>query len=467
MQFNTTWPFKSKISKLEKISKDSLGNIDLVLDNKSLRFHEKEIISTNLKADFFSTINDFKSKRLPNNRQWIWDNLWQIFLSFIFSCGFLNCFINYRFAYFPNDLIIGFLILFGLFLIIFFIFLGYIWHILKRYLISKYAPFFMENDIIEIRLHNLTIQFRCISLYSLQEVKNTIDIRKDNTGSIFEKKELVVLRSSYPYSGVLVNLFILLFFVLLFYLNSENPTWWYVIFNIDISPNWLKSYGENFGALSEKYINYFRGDEKGFFKLFFDGMISGIGLFLLSFVIILCIGLFILLFFLFILAFVWQFFFLFGFKEKLNRKIWWVLLIVSFIYLFFTIYIVSLSDLDNVFLSHTTRKNFITFNLLVVPVSLVLGIFIGLIYLLFDKSVKKEIFNKTKNSRDSILMCFDLNDSVTIEHCNGQIYTLPDFQSQEVPIIDDQIPYFKLSHLFDFKHIDFDLINELKDRKLE
>jgi hypothetical protein len=64
-------------------------------------------------------------------------------------------------------------------------------------------------------------------------------------------------------------------------------------------------------------------------------------------------------------------------------------------------------------------------------------------------------------------MCFDLNDSVTIEHCNGQIYTLPDFQSQDVPIIDDQIPYFKLSHLFDFKHIDFDLINELKERKLE
>jgi len=464
MQFNTTWPFKSKISKLEKISKDSLGNIDLVLDNTSLRFNEKEIISTNLKADFFSTFNEFKSKLLPKKDNWMWNHQWQIFLSFIFSCGFLNCFINYRFDYLPTDLIIGFLILFGLFLIIFFIFLGYLWHILKRYLISKYAPFYMENDIIEIRLHNLTIQFRCISRYSLQEVKNTIDIRKDHTGSIFEKKELVVLRSSYPYSGILVQLFILLFFVLLFYLNSENPTWWYVIFNIDISPNWLKSYGENFGALSEKYINYFHGDEKGFFKLFFDGMISGIGLFILLFVIILCIWLVLFCVFCVFFAFIWQFFYLILFKDKLNKKIWIVLLIVSFIYLFFTIYILFLSDLDD-----TTQLNFLIFNILVVPVTLVLGIFIGLIYHLFDKSMRKEIINKTKtkNSRDSILMCFDLNDSVTIEHCNGQIYTLPDFQSQEVPIIDDQIPYFKLSHLFDFMHIDFDLINELKERKLE
>ena len=135
----------------------------------------------------FSTFNEFKSSLLPKKRQWISDNLWQIFFSFIFTCGLIN-WKKYRY---DVSILGDYVLFFLLFGIPMFIFLGYLWHILKRYLISKYAPYYMENDIIEIRLHNLTIQFRCVSRYSLQEVKNTIDIRKDHTGSIFENQVII------------------------------------------------------------------------------------------------------------------------------------------------------------------------------------------------------------------------------------------------------------------------------------
>ena len=479
MPLNPTWPIKSKTSILKTISKDEFGNIDLVLDNKSFRFNEKEIISFSLKSDFYSSPHQIKNSQKPNLMNWLWNHKWQFFLTFIFLCGLINWFNYYEIFgadYLKNpyygeselikkqslrSVVICF-IMFGLPL---FFSLGYFWKLLKRYLIIKYSPFFLESDIFEIRLHGLTIQGRCSSRTSLLEIMNTLNVegnKNTSFGDAASKRELVTLRSTFNYGDV-IHLCILVFFVMLFFLNVETPNWWYSIFNakdelrdgVTYFPNWIQTYGENFGMSSVNYISYFHGNEKGIFELLFDGILSGIGL-----LITISIGIIVLIL-LIILGFtgyLWPILTLFLFRTKINRKIFIGLFFLSLIHCIAFIYFINT-------IGETPEMRFwMILNVSAMPTIFLIKFILGITILSFRRTRGKD--NKIdikapKNMPQSIGI--DLHHSAQVIKFEENYYSLEDLRKNKIPIISDEIPHFKLNHLFKFQYIDFDLINKLMD----
>lgn len=468
MPLNSIWPFKSKISKLRTISKDELGNIDLVLDNKSFRFNEKEIISIALKSDFYSELHQIKNSQRPNLRKWIWNRKWQLFLTFIFLCGLINLF-NYHEIfetdYQNNPYKSGYEIiakqslrtveicLLILVLPIYFS-LGYFWKLIQRFLIIKFAPFFMQTDIVEIRLHDLTIHFRCTSSIELAEVMKTIkseEYQIESNEYPTSKSDLVVFR--YFNFGDIFHLTILLCFILLFVINSEAPNWWYSIFNFpdELIPSSLHNYGKNYGLDSLKYTSYFQGIEKGFIMLFFDGLISGIGFFLtLTFGVIVLTLLILMVF----ISFTWPLFILFGLKGKINRKIWIVLFIISLFYCMAFVYIVESNE------EIPESRNWMIFNVAILPVIFLVLFLFGII------NVFLELINNVITSGFKPL---NKSNSIRIEKRNSDYFikfeehyiSINDLKMNKIRIISEEIPHFKLNHLFKYKFINYNLINEL------
>ncbi len=479
MPLISTWPFKSKTSILKTISKDGLGNIDLVLDQKSFRFNEKEIISASLKSDFYSATNQIKNAQKPNLRKWIWNRKWQFFLTFIFLCGLINWFNYYEIFgadylknpyYSESELIkkqalrsvVICFIMFGLPL---FFSLGYFWKLLQRYLMIKYSPFYLESDIFEIRLHGFTIQGRCSSRRSLLEIINTLNIEVNKNisfGDAASKRELVALRSTFNYGDV-IHLFIVVFFVLLFFFNAETPNWWYSIFSAKnelmggagFFPDWIQIYGENFGISSVNYISYFHGNEKGIFELLFDGISSGIGLLITISIGIIFLILLILLGF---TGYLWPILILFYFRTKFNRKIFIGLFFLSLVYCLAFMYFINT-------IGETPEMRFwMILNVLAMPTIFLILFVFGITILLLRRSSGKDYkieIKAPKNRSQSVVI--DVHHSAQVIKFKENYYSFEDLRNNKIPIISDEIPHFKLSHLFKFQYIDFELINKLMD----
>jgi hypothetical protein len=471
-----TWPFRSKIPRLKGISKDIFGDIDLVLSNTSYRFNEKDIISTALKSDYFSKLYLSKNSKIPGIIKWIWNHKWQLFLTLVFISGLCN-WMNYSELYqkepYKSTYISEFevlktislrslvksLLFFGLPI---FLFLGYLRKLLERYFISKYSNFFMVKDIVEVRLNGITIQFRCINDKEFQNVYNCIEITsKNQVTNLSEKQELVRFK---PFNyGDLVHVLFLTFFLLIFYIYRELPTWWYSLFNDanakhgGIFPEWLQSYGKNYGFGSNQYLWYFHGAEKGNLELFSDGAISGIGLIFCLLCIILC---FILVLIVGVFGFLWPLFLLFLYKDKLPKKVFYTLLVLSFLYVVFIFF-----ELDGSYLKFTEefKKNFALFNLLITPVFFIILFFIGLIILIYQK-LTGNTKEKTTETDNSIYMAS--KDLSTFIFHEGKTYELQDLKARKVPLIDSEIPYFKINHLFKYEHIDFEVIHSLRKKAL-
>ena len=479
MPLKPTWPFKSKTSILKTISKDDMGNIDIALDNKSFRFKEEEIISVSLKSDFYSSLHQIKNSRTPNLRKWIWNRKWQFILTFIFLCGLINWFNYYeifgtdysKIPYYSESELINnqslrsVVICFIMFGLPLFFSLGYFWKLLQRYLIIKYSPFFLDTDIFEIRLHSLTIQGRCSSLTSLKEIINTLNIEENKNmsfGDVASKRELVALRSTFNYGDV-IHLFRLVFFLLLFFFNAETPNWWYSIFSAKnelrdgaaFFPNWIQTYGENFGISSVKYISYFHGNEKGVFELLFDGISSGIGLLITISIGIMFLILGIILVF---TGCLWPILTLLLFRTKINRKIFIGLFFLSLIHCIAFIYFINT-------IGETPEMRFwMILNVSAMPTIFLIMFILGITILSFRRTRGKD--NKIdikapKNMPQSIGI--DLHHSAQVIKFEENYYSLEDLRKNKIPIISDEIPHFKLNHLFKFQYIDFNLINKLMD----
>ena len=490
------WPFKSKIPCLESIKNDADGNIVLDLTDKSFRFNEKDILSVKYESDFYSPT--YVRTESSN-----WHLFIQLVITFIVTCGIMNAVIYYSsMSHYQNfvslrnsvhdleshNLIDGeesyylsefiksdrsfssYLVIFNvlghylqgvyIFFPIIFLVIYYVTLLLKR-LIRKYIlltkrPFYLKKDLVFIRLHNQNINFRINQKGHTDIVGDLFRKKVDRT--TVKKKVRIIELYRVDYSP-LVYLGIIVVALGAFYLNYDEPYWWYKLFESheglhgEIRPPLL--------TLTEKMSNwtaYFAVLDRGMFGLFFDGVMSGLGL-----VLPLIISL-ILLVFVLIIALL-PFFFpsilvsLFGeilFPKIKKEVLNWIVYLVLITIIFF---LVAINE------PKSPNRNpgllgeyFINYWISVWAILLIAGLFF-LVKGIIEHRRKKETNDAEKPKKAPALRFIDYYpEELELRFSDGRVLTVGQF-------IDSSNPLLKDIYAFDFfayKYINFELLEQFK-----
>ncbi len=488
------WPFKSKIPCLESINNDADGNIVLDLTDKSFRFNEKDILSVKYESDFYSpTYVRTESSNWHLFNQWV--------ITFIITCGIMNVVIYYSsISHYQNfvslrdsvreleshNLIDGeesyylsefiksdrsfssYLVIFGaisysgdrflVYLAIIFPIVYYTVLLLRR-LIRKYIlltkrPFYLKKDLVFIRLHNQNINFR-INQKGHSDIVADLFRKKVDRTTVKKKVRIIELyRVNY---SLLISLGIFVVALGAFYLNYDEPYWWYKLFE---SHEGL--HGEITAPLlplTEQMSNwtaYFAVLDKGIFGLFFDGVMSGLGFILVPLILMVIIVL-VPLFFPSSLVFGFNVFLFPKLQKKIVDWIATLVLIVSFGFHLIVVLIfllrTPLNDSGKLFM-----KSFLYYLESVWSIILLSGIFF-LVKGIIEHRRKKETNDAEKPKEAPALRFIDYYpEELELKFSDGRVLTVGQF-------IDSSNPLLKDIYAFDFfayKYINFELLDQFK-----
>lgn len=490
------WPFKSKIPCLESINNDADGNIVLDLTDKSFRFNEKDILSVKYESDFYSPT--YVRTESSN-----WHLFIQLVITFIITCGIMNVVIYYssishydgymkiidvirkieamneamNLGFDYNNLseedkefiksdrsFSSFLVIFkvvcggsgGKFLVYFAIIFPSVYYtvLLLRRLIRKYIlltkrPFYLKKDLVFIRLHNQNINFRINQKGHTDLLADLFRKKVDRT--TVKKKVRIIELYSVDYSS-LVYLGILVVALGAFYLNYDEPYWWYKLFE---SHDGRDEMIQPLLPLTEKMSNwtaYFAVLNRGILGLFFDGVMSGIGLILLVSALLVLLGLALIVFFgdvcfpsvliLGIGTFIFP-------ETKMTKKILNVIATIVFLITF-----VGLSYIPVVFGDKFLRY----YTISVWAILLVVGLFF-LVKGIIEHRRKKETNDAEKPKKAPALRFIDYYpEELELKFSDGRVLTVGQF-------IDSSNPLLKDIYAFDFfayKYINFELLDQFK-----
>ena len=483
------WPFKSKIPCVESIKNDADGNIVLDLTDKSFRFNEKDILSVKYESDFYSpTYVRTESSNWHLFNQWV--------ITFIIACGIMNAVIYYSsISHYQNfvslrdsvreleshNLIDGkesnylsefiksdrsfssYLVIFGAisysrdrFLVYFAIIFPVIYYstVLLRRLIRKYIlltkrPFYLKKDLVFIRLHNQNINFRINQKGHTDIVADLFRKKVDRT--TVKKKVRIIELHRVNYS-LLISLGIFVVALGAFYLNYDEPYWWYKLFESHdgrdemIQPLW---------PLTIKMSNwtaYFAVLDRGIFGLFFDGVMSGLGLILLvsALLVLLGLGLIIVIgplcfpsvLILGIGTFIFP-------ETKMRNKILNVIATIVFLITF-----VGLSYIPVVF----GDKFFRYYTISVWAILLVVGLFF-LVEGIIEHRRKKETKDAEKPKKAPALRFIDYYpEELELKFSDGRVLTVGQFIDFSNPLLEDIYAF----DFFAYKYINFELLDQFK-----
>ena len=487
------WPFKSKIPCLESIKNDADGNIVLDLTDKSFRFNENDILSVKYESDFYSPTY---CKTESSKSNWHLFNQWVI--TFIISCGIMNAVLYYssishyddymkiidyinkygaedffnRFGYWLEDskrlefikdrsfssFLVNFEVLSGrdllLYFAIIFPVIYYLTLLLKR-LIRKYIlltkrPFYLKKDLVFIRLHSQNINFR-INQKGHTDLLADLFRKKVDRTTVGEKVRIIELyRVDY---SPLVYLGILVVALGAFYLNYDEPYWWYKLFESheglhgEIRPPLL--------PLTEKMSNwtaYFAVLDRGILGLLFDGVMSGLGLILLVSASLVLLGLVLIVAFgdvcfpsvliLGIGTFIFP-------ETKMTKKILNVIVIIVFFISFF-----GFSYTEVVF----GDKFFRYYTISVWSIILLAGIFFP-VKGIIEQRRKKETKDAEKPKKVPALRFIDYYpEEFELKFSDGRVLTVGQFIDSSNPLIQDIYAF----DFFAYKYINFELLDQFK-----
>lgn len=482
------WPFKSKIPCLESIKNDADGNIVLDLTDKSFRFNEKDILSVKYESDFYSpTYVRTESSNWHLFNQWV--------ITFIITCGIMNVVIYYssishydtyiyiidgireidamNLGFDYNDLsgdfkefiksdrsFSSFLVIFkvlsdsgGKLLVYFAIIFPIVYYtvLLLRRLIRKYIlltkrPFYLKKDLVFIRLHNQNINFRINQKGHTDIVADLFRKKIDRT--TVKKKVRIIELYEVDFSP-LISLGILVVALGAFYLNYDEPYWWYKLFESheglhgEIRPPLL--------PLTEKMSNwtaYFAVLDRGVLGLFFDGVTSGLGLIFLLIIGIASLGLGLVVGFV-PLCFPSALVIGIGvFIPKMKKIIGWVAAIAFFSNLFGFSYLADVLG-DKIFRYYVMS---------VWAILLVVGIFF-LVKGIIEHRRKKETNDAKKPKKAPALRFIDYYpEELELKFSDGRVLTVGQFIDSSNPLLQDIYAF----DFFAYKYINFELLDQFK-----
>jgi hypothetical protein len=461
----------------------------LDLTDKSFRFNEKDILSVKYESDFYSP-SYCKTESSKSKGQLVT----QLVITFIITCGIMNVvlyyssishydtylnFIDYirkygfedffkRIGYTLEDskrlefikdrsfssFLVNFEVLSGRDLLLYFAIIFpsvYYTVLLLRRLIRKYIlltkrPFYLKKDLVFIRLHNQNINFRINQKGHTDLLADLFRKKIDRT--TVKKKVRIIEFYSVEYS-LLVFLGILVVALGAFYLNYDEPYWWYKLFESheglhgEIRPPLL--------PLTEKMSNwtaYFAVLDRGVLGLFFDGVTSGLGLIFLLIIGIALSG-FALIFGLITLFVPSALVIGIGvFIPKMKKIIGWVAAPAFFS-----------NVLGFSYLADVLGDKFIRYYVMSVwAIILVAGIFF-LVKGIIEYRRKKETDDAEKPKKAPALRFIDYYpEELELKFSDGRVLTVGQFIDSSNPLLQDIYAF----DFFAYKYINFELLDQFK-----
>lgn len=459
------------------------------LTDKSFRFNEKDILSVKYESDFYSP-SYCKTESSKSKGQLVT----QLVITFIITCGIMNVvlyyssishydtylnFIDYirkygfedffkRIGYTLEDskrlefikdrsfssFLVNFEVLSGRDLLLYFAIIFpsvYYTVLLLRRLIRKYIlltkrPFYLKKDLVFIRLHNQNINFRINQKGHTDLLADLFRKKIDRT--TVKKKVRIIEFYSVEYS-LLVFLGILVVALGAFYLNYDEPYWWYKLFESheglhgEIRPPLL--------PLTEKMSNwtaYFAVLDRGVLGLFFDGVTSGLGLIFLLIIGIALSG-FALIFGLITLFVPSALVIGIGvFIPKMKKIIGWVAAPAFFS-----------NVLGFSYLADVLGDKFIRYYVMSVwAIILVAGIFF-LVKGIIEYRRKKETDDAEKPKKAPALRFIDYYpEELELKFSDGRVLTVGQFIDSSNPLLQDIYAF----DFFAYKYINFELLDQFK-----
>jgi hypothetical protein len=329
--------------------------------------------------------------------------------------------------------------------------------LIRKYILLTKRPFYLKKDLVFIRLHNQNINFRINQKGHTDLLADLFRKKVDRT--TVKKKVRIIELYSVDYSP-LVYLGILVVALGAFYLNYDEPYWWYKLFESheglhgEIRPPLL--------PLTEKMSNwtaYFAVLDRGVLGLFFDGVTSGLGL-----VLPLIISL-ILLVFVLIIALL-PFFFpsllvsLFGeilFPKIKKEVLNWIVYLVLLSFLLF-LATINEPKSSNRHPGIVLGEYFINYWISVWAILLVVGIFF-LVKGIIEHRRKKETNDAKKPKKAPALRFIDYYpEELELKFSDGRVLTVGQFIDSSNPLLQDIYAF----DFFAYKHINFELLDRFK-----
>ena len=318
--------------------------------------------------------------------------------------------------------------------------------LIRKYILLTKRPFYLKKDLVFIRLHNQNINFRINQKGHTDLLADLFRKKIDRT--TVKKKVRIIEFYSVEYS-LLVFLGILVVALGAFYLNYDEPYWWYKLFESheglhgEIRPPLL--------PLTEKMSNwtaYFAVLDRGVLGLFFDGVTSGLGLIFLLIIGIALSG-FALIFGLITLFVPSALVIGIGvFIPKMKKIIGWVAAPAFFS-----------NVLGFSYLADVLGDKFIRYYVMSVwAIILVAGIFF-LVKGIIEYRRKKETDDAEKPKKAPALRFIDYYpEELELKFSDGRVLTVGQFIDSSNPLLQDIYAF----DFFAYKYINFELLDQFK-----